>query len=170
MKKFITGLFAILFFTGCNDSAVPLGPVEEATIDHRLTGFWEPIESSFDTNNEEAAYLVIVPFNEHEFYVGAYESPVASPEETLNLRGFITPFEGRYFVNIQPLTGEEEPENYLIYEIEITDNNILTTRLFDQDMSHISTTEELRAFVKTFLNTSDYNESDIAQFRRKEMD
>ncbi|MFK7847075.1 MAG: hypothetical protein AB8G77_17365 [Rhodothermales bacterium] len=160
-------------------------------MNHDLAGIWEVVA---DKSNDSAANstkninrsadrssltidmnvdmdeIVILPFNEHEYYVGFHTAGSAPAEETLNLRGFITPFEGLYFANLQPLSDDGTPENYIIYQFELESNNLLTLKHIDHDMDHIKTTEALRAFVKDVIERDDFDEDDIMKLRKKEME
>ncbi len=182
---------SLLLLFGCNDSSVPLGPVETAPMNYDLAGIWEAVvdvsdgPASRSSNNinlpvdwsslkidtsADMESVVILPFNAHEYYVGFYTAGSLPAEETLNLRGFITPFEGLYFANLQPLSDDEAPEDYIIYQFELVNDNLLILKHIDHDMDHIKTTEALRAFVKDVIERDDFDEDDIIKLRKKEID
>ena len=191
MTMFRLASLSLLLLFGCNDSSVPLGPVETAPMDPALAGVWEPV--AYEPNAPEVTntnlktggswkslnietdldveLLVILPFNEHEYYL-SISGPNATPiEEVMHMRGFITPLEDVYFANLQMLTDDIEQEGYMIFQFDLSNgNDILTVKQVDHDMDHIKTSEELRSFVKDILARDAFDKDDIYHFRKIDMD
>ena len=182
---------SLLLLFGCNESKVPMGPVESAPMDPALSGLWGPVTpadngADFTQTNmklgsgwktltietdTEFESVLIVPFNEQEYYISLI-GPTANPfEDILHMRGFLTPFEGTYFANLQMLTGDVELEDYMIFQFDLSeDGNFLTAKQIDHDMDHIETTEELHDFVRDILARDAFEDDDIYHFRKLDLD
>ena len=155
----------VLLLFGCHDAPVPLGPAEDATTMESLEGHWEPVPGQ---TSDELVSLRITPFNEHEYYLEYWsQDKVAQFPEILRMRGYITRVGDVPFANIQFI--EDEDDDYLIVQFEMSDDQILGMRFVNESMDHIETSEALYDFVRTLWDSGAMEEEEVAYFRKVEV-
>ena len=164
MKTFRLISLSILLLFGCYDAEVPLGRVEDSIIDERLAGRWAPDAGLIE---DELVSIRIVPFNEHEYYLEYWtqSNPETYPK-IVRLRGFATNVGEAQFGNLQLI--QDEDDDYLIVQYEITDDGLLGIRFVDKDMSGIETSEALYHFVSDMFESGELEDEEMAYFRREE--
>ena len=155
---------SLLLIMGCHDSSVPLGPPDNAPTIPSITGTWEPL----DMEEEEGDVLMkIMQFNDHEYYIEftCYETEDDNPE-TMHIRAYITPLGDRLFANVQAIDEEMDDRDYMIFWFELTNDDLISTVMIDEDMSHIKTSEELVSFVSELIENDYLEQEEIMQYRR----
>ncbi len=159
---------SLLFLFGCNSSPVPIGPPESAPMNEDLIGIWEPIIPEDEQTDDDIEILMILQFNEHEYYVEMWENSESPWEEIYRLRGFLTPVAGTSFANLQSIELEDEDEDYYIYHVELSEEDILSITLIDEnELKKMKSSEELRGFIENLVETNAIDTSEIISFRRK---
>ncbi len=155
---------SLLLLFGCSDVSVPLGPPETAPMMQELVGTWEVIEIPED---EGRGAMQLIQFNDHEYYIefSHFEKDSTIPE-IMRLRAFITPVDEHLFANVQAIEEEIDDRDYMIFWFDLANNDIISTVMIDEDMSHIKTSEELITFVKDLI-ANDYLETDeVMSFKK----
>ena len=167
MNNFLKFASLSLFvLVGCNEASVPLGPAENAPTDQQLVGYWQVTNPEA---NELDEYLLILPFNETEYFVSMHKEASYPVDDAVHMRVFLTEVGPHKFANIQPLSIERE-ESYIIYQYTVDDAGILTLKHVDHDMDNIETSEALQAFVSDVVASNAFDESDVMTFRKVELD
>lgn len=159
---------SLLLLFGCNDSAVPLGPPETAPTIPGLTGTWEAL----DVEEEGAhAEMRIIRFNDHEYYLefAHYESHESAPE-IMRIRAYITPLGDRLFANVQAIDEVFENRKYMIFWFDLSEDDIIHSVMIDEDMSHITTSEELVSFVEDLVANDYLETADVMRFKKLPLD
>lgn len=155
---------SLLLLFGCSDVSVPLGPPETAPMMQELVGHWEAIDVS---EEEGRGVMQLIQFNDHEYYAefSHFEKNSTIPE-VMRLRAYITPVDDHLFANVQAIEEELDDREYMIFWFDLANNDILSTVMIDEDMSHITTSEELVSFVKDLI-ANDYLETeDVMSFKK----
>ena len=167
MNNFLKFASLSLFvLVGCNEASVPLGPADNAPTDQQLVGYWQVTDPE---PNELDEYLVILPFNETEYFVSLHSEASYPVDDAAYMRVFLTEVGPHKFANIQPLSTDND-EGYLIYQYDIDDAGTLTLKHVDHEMDDIETSEALQAFVSDIVASNAFDESDIMTFRKVELD
>lgn len=154
----------LFVLVGCNEASVPLGPPENAPKDQQLVGYWQ-LEDPYTNGWDDVEYLVILPFNEHEYYVSLSSYQPIPVDEAAHMRMFLTDVGPHQFANVQPLSAEQD-EGYYIYQYDIDNSGRLTLKHVDHDMDDITTSEALRTFVSDIVAKEAFDEDDILTFRK----
>ena len=147
LPLFLAGM--IVVGTGCG-SMVPISDSTEAIAVSELVGTWQIV----DDNDELPDQVVILNFNDSEYYVELQERKLdASKADTLRLRVYVTAVEGRRFINAQHI-GSMKPDErvFFFYAYDFSPEGVLTlTELQDvgeQEIDKFETSEALNAFIR----------------------
>jgi hypothetical protein len=122
---FILGTIMIFAITGCPyESSVPLGNSCNSTFDPALTGTWiiPATDGSKDT-------LVIMKFNEHEYYIEIHEKDQTGVKITSRGRGFVTLVKNQKIINFCELG---KPDKFIFFKYEIKDRLMKTFSASDK--------------------------------------
>ncbi|MFB3132933.1 MAG: hypothetical protein ACE10K_10475 [Rhodothermales bacterium] len=170
MKRYRAAHFVlVLFFVlcGCLESEVPLSSSDQSIIDPRLIGRWELIETEED---EGPAGMLVLQFNDHEYYVEYYyerdDGTVEFPD-TLRFRAYTTPIDGALFANLQCIGCDER--TFIFYRYAVSEDGLLTVRAVEEELfksATVETSEALYAFVKENLDKEALYDEEEGQFRK----
>ncbi len=116
---FILGTIMIITITGCPyESSVPLGNSCNSTFDPALTGTW--INPASNGNKDT---IIIMKFNEHEYYIEIHEKGQTGVKTTSRGRGFVTSIKNQKIINFCELG---KPDKFIFFKYEIR-NKLMTT-------------------------------------------
>ena len=152
----LSTLFLTLFWIGCG-SQVPIQDSAEAVFVPELVGKWHIVPEPGDEPGE----LVVLNFNDREYYIELREQAEGSPEvDTLRLRAYITRVNGTAFINAQLIDSMDEDERlFFFYTYALTpDGGLTLTELRDvghQEIDKFETSEALYTFIRHNLNNED---------------
>jgi len=156
-------LIGMTLWSGCYESTVPLSASAEASIDSTLIGIWEEWPSASDRHPDR---FLVLPFNEHEYYV-EWTTFEKDSSETARLRVYTTAIEGIWFANAQQIDLDGD-RDYMFFRYDIENENQLMLRTIDQNYvedqggKHFETSEALRDFFRRhLLNEKLYDEPAI---------
>ena len=150
--------------SACYESPVPLGPSDAVPVSTELAGTWNQIDVPGD---EDAAQLVVLPFNEYEYYLEfSCDSTTCDDPEVLRLRAFTTLVDGVPFANVQLI--EEDQRNYIFFRYELSDGETLSLRGVGGNLlsEKFATPEALYEFVEEHLDQEELYEDDSANFHK----
>jgi hypothetical protein len=116
MKKnpliLIIGMIMIIAITGCPyESPVPLSNSCNSSVDPDLIGTWV-----YPSMNDNKDTVVIMKFNEHEYYVEIHSKGLNGINTISRGRGFVTLVKNQKIINYSEL-GQPDKFVFLRYEI-----------------------------------------------------
>jgi hypothetical protein len=150
MKKnlliLIIGMIMIIAMTGCPyESSIPLSNSCNSTFDPALIGTWV----SPSTNGSKDT-IVIMKFNEHEYYIEIHEKDQTGVKITSRGRGFVTSIKNQKIINFCELG---KPDKFIFFKYEIRNRLMKTFSASDK-------------FIKQPFNSS----SELCDFFTRNMD
>jgi len=121
----ITSMIMIIVMTGCPyESSVPLSNSCNSTFDPALTGTW--INPATNGNKDT---IVIMKFNEHEYYIEINEKDQTGGKITSRGRGFVTSIKNQKIINFCELG---KPDKFIFFKYEIKDRLMKTFSASDK--------------------------------------
>jgi len=143
---FILGTIMIIAMTGCPyESSVPLGNSCNSTLDPALIGTWVN-----PSTNGSKDTIVIMKFNEHEYYIESHEEGQGGVKIISRGRGFVTLVKNQKIINYCELG---KPDKFVFLKYEIRDKLMKTFSASDK-------------FIKQPFNSS----SELCDFFSRNMD
>ena len=145
-----------LFWIGCG-SQVPIQDISEAVFVPELVGTWHIMPEP----GSEPGEMVVLNFNDREYYVELREQADGSPEaDTLRLRAYITRVNGKSFINVQPIDSMDDDERlFFFYTYDLSPDDVLTLTelqdVGDQEIDKFETSEALYTFIRQNLHDED---------------
>jgi hypothetical protein len=123
----LAALVVVVLLGGCYESTVPLSSSMDAEIDPALTGEWELLDSG-----DKPDRLLILPFNEHEYYIEWVDFDEDSDEEErMRFRAFATPVGNRMFANVQNIDLKSD-HTYIFFRYTLEPDGQLVLQGLDQ--------------------------------------
>ncbi len=116
-------ILGLALLTGCYESAVPLAPREQATVDSSLFGMWLMMEQ----DEAAATRMRIAPYDAHSYYVEFCCGDFARGRaEAVPLRAHLVSVDSVTFVNAQSLVEDAAP--FLFFRFTLVEEGVLSLR------------------------------------------
>ncbi|MDP3937248.1 MAG: hypothetical protein Q8R92_03830 [Deltaproteobacteria bacterium] len=176
MKRAIQTTFLVvgmMLLGGCDyGSEVPLGAVNEASIDEQLVGMWTCVRRT--PKEVMSGETLFLQFNDREYYLQmSGETRILSEPDkeqfylTSFRRAYSTEIFGTTFLNVQNITVSGK-RRYVFYSYSMPSPDKLIIQFVDMNLfpQDLSTIEEARRIVQEKINNPDLYEDDAMKCQR----
>lgn len=157
----VTAVALVTAAAGCFESAVAVGPVEQAVMDKRLVGEWTT-KSDGDT-----IYFTVRNFNGREYYVEQRETA----KDVVRYSGHLAAVGGASFINLRGLSDDGAlAEKYTILRVDRAGDATVNLRQLEPDFFNgkpHDTAEQLRQVIEQNLENPQMYEADPLVLTRK---
>ena len=168
MIKARIGLFLLsasfLVLTGCEGSKYPMSDPAESTIEEGFIGSWI-VESP---DGDEASYLNILPFNEHEYYGEVWEP--GNEDELVRLGIFSTRLNGVWFANIRCLLCDEDDGQYFFFKYDLLSETEFSAVPINEDLQkelrELDSIDAVRSLILNRMKDSDFLDEEEGVYRK----